>query len=268
MPQLVAFDFVRNRRAWADDAHVAAQDIEKLRQLVEARPSQDAPQPRYSLVRAQLVRRPLAVSLIRIGLAFNVLSLKLAVLAVIDTGVHRAKFVEEENAAIHAEPAASLNHYIEQRLTRHARIRDDHLVRSGFTDCLGQTLQITDHRHAFEVRWRSRVELPVLDQADHPIAKFRARSHLADALQRFRATPDNQRGNQIDAATPHHNLSSPQDHAHGAYAHQRQEEIKEEDATRIRESAIGNSSAIHKRSRHDQQGANRRGFKNERHVID
>src|SRR2546425_1677439 len=103
MPQLVAFYFVRDGRAWADDAHVAAQDVEKLRQLVKARPSQDTPQPRYSLVRAQLVRRPLAVSLIRIGLAFNVLSLKFAMLGIVDAGMHRAKFEEQKNAAIHAQ---------------------------------------------------------------------------------------------------------------------------------------------------------------------
>src|SRR5438552_5380745 len=103
MPQLVAFDFVRNGRAWADDAHVATQDVEELRKLIEASPSQDVPQPRHSPIRAQLVRRPLTVSLIRIRLAFNVLSLKFAVLGIIDTGLHRAKFVEQKNAAIHSD---------------------------------------------------------------------------------------------------------------------------------------------------------------------
>src|SRR2546430_4074521 len=42
---------------------------------------------------------------------------------------------------------------------------------------------------------------PVLDQADNSIAKFRARSHFADALRRFRATADNQRRNQIGRAS-------------------------------------------------------------------
>src|SRR5207249_11266026 len=114
MPQLVAFDFIRNRRAWADDAHVAAQDVEKLRQLVKARPSQDMSQPRHSPIRAQLVRRPLTVSLIRIGLALNVLSLKFAVLGIVDAGVHRAKLEEQKNAAIHSDTFL----LIENRTTR------------------------------------------------------------------------------------------------------------------------------------------------------
>src|SRR5437016_820651 len=103
MPQLVAFDFVRNGRAWADDAHVAAQDVEELRQLIEARPSQDMPQPRHAPIRAQLVRRPLTVSLIRIGLPLNVPFLKLTVLGIVDAGVHCAKFEEQKNAAIHSD---------------------------------------------------------------------------------------------------------------------------------------------------------------------
>src|SRR3989442_8314003 len=103
MPQLVAFYFVRDGRAWAHDAHVTAHDVEKLRQLVKARPSQDTPQPRYSLVRAQLVRRPLTVSLIRIGLASNVFSLKFAMLGIVDAGVHRTKLEEQKNAAIHSD---------------------------------------------------------------------------------------------------------------------------------------------------------------------
>src|SRR5438270_626721 len=103
MPQLVAFDFVRNRRAWADDAHVTTQDIEELRQFVEAGLPQDTTEPRYATVHAQLVCRPRSVSLIRIGLALNVLLLKLAMLRIIDTGVHGAKFEEQKNAAIHSE---------------------------------------------------------------------------------------------------------------------------------------------------------------------
>src|SRR5207248_11467951 len=103
MPQVIAFYLVRDGRAWADNAHVATQDVEELRQLVEARPSQDPPQPRYSLVRAQLVRRPLTVSLIRIGLPLNVPFLKLTVLGIVDAGVHCAKFEEQKNAAIHSD---------------------------------------------------------------------------------------------------------------------------------------------------------------------
>src|SRR5207302_1036617 len=96
------FDFVRDGRAWADDAHVATQDVEELRQFIEAGSAQDMPQARHSPIRAQLVRRPLTVSLIRIWLAFNVLSLKFAMLRIIDAGVHRAKLEEQKNAAIHS----------------------------------------------------------------------------------------------------------------------------------------------------------------------
>jgi hypothetical protein len=33
MPQIISFDFVRNRRTWPDNAHIAAHHIQQLRQL-------------------------------------------------------------------------------------------------------------------------------------------------------------------------------------------------------------------------------------------
>jgi hypothetical protein len=36
MPELISFDFVRDRRPGTDDAHVAFENIEKLREFVDA----------------------------------------------------------------------------------------------------------------------------------------------------------------------------------------------------------------------------------------
>src|ERR1051326_6424476 len=102
MPQLIAFDFVRNWWAWSDDTHVAAQNVEKLWQFVEAGFSQNSSQPGHAPIRAQLVSRPTTVSLIRLGLTFDVFLLKLAMLRVVDAGVHSAKFEKQKHPAIHS----------------------------------------------------------------------------------------------------------------------------------------------------------------------
>src|SRR5690348_16395492 len=39
-------DLVRQAGPWADERHVAAEDVQQLRQLVEARPSQPSPEAR------------------------------------------------------------------------------------------------------------------------------------------------------------------------------------------------------------------------------
>ena len=45
MPQVVALDLARERRPRADEAHLAAQHVQELRQLVEARASQEPARP-------------------------------------------------------------------------------------------------------------------------------------------------------------------------------------------------------------------------------
>src|SRR6185503_5765244 len=103
MPELVTLDFIRNGRTRAHHAHVPAQHIEELRQLVETGLAQCASQPRHSIISAQLVSWPAFVSEIRIRLAFDELFLKLPMRCVIRAGAHRAEFVEEKNAPVHSD---------------------------------------------------------------------------------------------------------------------------------------------------------------------
>ena len=103
MPQLIAFDFVGNRRPWAHDAHVAAQDVEELREFVNARPAQYPAEPRHAIIAAQLISRSIVVAEIRISKSLDVPALKLSMRCVIRSRAHRAKFVEEKNAAVHAD---------------------------------------------------------------------------------------------------------------------------------------------------------------------
>src|SRR2546423_1525734 len=102
MPELVRLDLVRNRRTRADNAHVAAQDVEKLRQLIEARPAQQASDTGDALIGAQLVRRPIFVAKIRFRLASDVFALELAMRSIVSIGAHGAKFKKEEYAPIHS----------------------------------------------------------------------------------------------------------------------------------------------------------------------
>src|SRR5207244_4049646 len=48
----VALDLVAERRPWPDQAHVAADHVPELRQLVEREPAQHAPDPRDARVAA------------------------------------------------------------------------------------------------------------------------------------------------------------------------------------------------------------------------
>src|SRR2546430_8939728 len=76
---LEGMDEFRTLGAGSDEAHVAQQDVEELRQLVEPCPSEQRPDPRHS--RVTLLRPDRTGSLFRIP-------------------AHRAEFVENENAAV------------------------------------------------------------------------------------------------------------------------------------------------------------------------
>ncbi len=53
----VALDQLDLLRTRADDAHLAAQDVDQLRQLVEAEPAQEAPDPGDARVVGELEHR-------------------------------------------------------------------------------------------------------------------------------------------------------------------------------------------------------------------
>src|SRR2546421_4535479 len=103
MPKLVTLNFVGNRRPWSNDAHVAPPNIEELREFVKAGLAQNLSDPRHSIIAAEFICRLVPVAEIRIGLSLDVLPLKLTVARVVDARVHRAKFVEQKYAPVHAD---------------------------------------------------------------------------------------------------------------------------------------------------------------------
>src|SRR5208283_1329321 len=50
MPSLVEFEFVRQRRARTNEAHIATQDVDDLRKLIDAVAADDAPDARDAFV--------------------------------------------------------------------------------------------------------------------------------------------------------------------------------------------------------------------------
>src|SRR5207253_1139227 len=102
MPELVGLDFVGNRRTRTDDAHVAAQYVEELRQFIEARFAEQAADTRNALIGAQLVRRAIFVAEVRFRLPSYVFALKLAMRGVVGAGTHGAKLKKEEYPPIHS----------------------------------------------------------------------------------------------------------------------------------------------------------------------
>src|SRR5207253_5630610 len=102
MPKLISFDLVRNRRAWTDNAHVAAPDVEELRQFIKTCLPQHATEPSHAVVNVQLERRFLIVAEIRIWITADVATLISAVRGIVRVCAHRAELEEQKQPPIHA----------------------------------------------------------------------------------------------------------------------------------------------------------------------
>ena len=94
MPKLISFDLVRNRRTRTDDAHVAAQHVEKLRQFIKTSLPQHATEPSHPVISFQLERRFLIVAEIRIWISTDVTALIFAVRGIVRVCMHRAELEE------------------------------------------------------------------------------------------------------------------------------------------------------------------------------
>ena len=92
----VALDQLDLLRARADDAHVAAQDVDELRQLVEAEAAQQPPDPGDPRIGAQLEHR--------LGQVLEHHDIGERPLGV---GDHRAQLVHAEGDAAPVRPAAA-----------------------------------------------------------------------------------------------------------------------------------------------------------------
>src|SRR2546423_7590841 len=103
MPQLVSFDFVRNRRSWSNYPHVPRQDVQKLRHLVEAGASQNSSNARDPRIGEQFVSWLLFVAEVGFGSTGNESALIFTVRSGVSTGLHRAKLVQQKQPAIHAD---------------------------------------------------------------------------------------------------------------------------------------------------------------------
>ena len=110
MPEFVCLDLVRDGRARADEAHVAAKDVEELRQLVEARAAEPATGARHARVVVQFVDGPLAVAHVRAGPTLDVAPLVLSVLSVVRACAHRSELEEEEYATVHPDALLPIEH--------------------------------------------------------------------------------------------------------------------------------------------------------------
>src|SRR5205085_7449266 len=101
---------------------------------------------------------------------------------------------------LNAAPAPATHHHIEEHIARHARVCDDDLVRSRFSDCVRQSSQIADDGHALEIFRHKLVQRAVLHNSNHAIAQSRALAHLADTQRRFNAAPHDKRRYKVDFA--------------------------------------------------------------------
>src|ERR1700682_5408654 len=102
MPQFISFYLVWNRRAWTNDAHVAAQHIQKLRHFIKTKSAQHSADARDAWIVTQFVSRSFSVTDVRFSMSGDEFSLILAMDFAVGIDVHGTKFVNHEYAAIHA----------------------------------------------------------------------------------------------------------------------------------------------------------------------
>src|SRR5690349_3464572 len=103
MPQLIGFHFVWDRRSWSNQAHVAQQDVQKLWHFVEARTSQQFSDSRDAGIGEDFVSRLTVVADVRFSASGDERFLVFAVKFRVSARFHCAKFVEEEQAAVHTD---------------------------------------------------------------------------------------------------------------------------------------------------------------------
>ena len=99
---LEVLGLVRDARARADERHVAAQDVDQLRQLVEARLAEPAADARDRVAAVELVERRCASG--RGGRAPSTRSMYVAVRRVVGVDPHRPELQRRELALVLAEP--------------------------------------------------------------------------------------------------------------------------------------------------------------------
>jgi hypothetical protein len=95
-------DFGLDDRARSDNAHLAAQNIEQLRQFIKARPSQETAEPRHAGIALQLmVSSPFRRG---VWIGNNVIGEN-----TIAIDVHASEFVQHEGCAVLTDSALSKN---------------------------------------------------------------------------------------------------------------------------------------------------------------
>src|SRR5580704_18896085 len=101
MARLVLFDFVGQRRARPDQAHLAANHVDELRQLIDTEAAQPAPDGRDALVPIELEYRLAVLSWTRrAGAGANPLADELPMHQVIGFGPHGAELEHLERTAV------------------------------------------------------------------------------------------------------------------------------------------------------------------------
>src|SRR5438309_391373 len=99
---------------------------------------------------------------------------------VIRSSARNLKTGRSSSPKFDATTAAGLNHHVEELLAGNIRIRNNHFIGARFTNGLGKIFQIADHGNTFEAGARDDAQWAVIDNANHAIAKLRARAHFVD----------------------------------------------------------------------------------------
>src|SRR5206468_313696 len=90
VPRLVLLGLIWQGGTWTDETHVALQDIEDLRQLVEAGFADDTPDARNTRIRAHLVQGTVLVALVDlIELPLDQVGGVFAMYPIVRVGAHR-----------------------------------------------------------------------------------------------------------------------------------------------------------------------------------
>ena len=147
--------------------------------------------------------------------------------------------VEEarRDAELDAAPPDS-HHHVEQKIARHVRVCDDDFVRAGLAYGFGQGCEVCDDGHALELARRRVVfARPSFHDADDAVAQLAPRPHLAHAQSRLAPAPHDERRYQIYLATPDRTLRAARRKTQKRVSAERDDEVEDEDAARVREGA-------------------------------
>src|SRR5579862_247852 len=200
----IILDFVRHRRAWADQAHLALKHVPKLRQFVDAELAQDAPDARDARVLCDFVD-DLAARRGAFGLAGDVfLQIVFVVLDVfifIRSGAHRTKFPEtkaaaaKSNAFLIVKDRAGIGDFNRNRRRQKNswdQQHEQHERDDDVKDALEEKIDAFDARaaHAQQRNIRDQRQVHVVEQhviniGDHAEADVRAVAIFGQFAQRF-----------------------------------------------------------------------------------